>query len=207
MPEASVKSEAWYPVKCDMVVKKVVIDESVAGGRTLRTEVCREFASDNRSGNLDFTAMKASWLSKLNPLKKTGSLVIWLKNRLAAEHLLESGQALFGGGAYGAFCSRYEPSTVDRLCYNCNTYGHLQGMCRKATKCGRCAGGHQTRDCQSQDLHKCAVCAGSHRTSDWQCRRHPHHKRFLANQARHSQVSQMSVTDQAMETGTQASSL
>lgn len=183
MPQASVKSDAWFPVKCDMVVKRAVIDEKVEGGRTLRKEVCAEFAIDNRHENIDFTALRASWLSKMNPWKKTGSLVVWLKSKLAADHLLEVGQALFGGGAYGAFCSRYEPSTADRLCFNCNTYGHLQGTCKKATKCGKCCGAHQSRECTSQDPPRCAVCAGTHRSSDWQCKRHPYHKRYMATQA------------------------
>ena len=184
MPEARLRSEEWYPVKCDMVVKRAVLDGTVEGGRTLRKEVCAEFAQDNCSDNIDFTAMKASWLSKIDPRKKTGSLVIWLKNKLAADYLLRTGQALFGGGAYGAFCSRYEPSTVDKLCFNCNAYGHLQGACRRAARCGKCSGAHQTWDCQNQGPLKCAVCAGQHRSSDWQCRRHPHHKRYLAAQAR-----------------------
>jgi hypothetical protein len=182
MPEAKVKSEEWYPIKCDMVVKRVVLDETADGGRTLRKGVCTEFAQDNSSGSMDFTAMKASWLSKIDPRKKTGSLVIWLKNKLAADHLLHTGQALFGGGAYGAFCSRYEPSTADKLCFNCNAYGHLQGSCRRPARCGKCTGAHQTRDCNSQDPPKCAVCAGQHRSSDWQCVRHPHHRRYMAAQ-------------------------
>lgn len=182
MPQASVKSDAWFPVKCDMVVKRAVLDGDIQGGRTLRKEVCAEFAMDNRQEGMDFTAMKATWISKINPLKKTGSLVIWLKSRLAADHLLKAGQALFGGGAYGAFCSTYEPSTADKLCFNCNTYGHLQGTCRKPTRCGKCSGAHQSRDCTSVDPPKCAVCAGTHRSSDWQCKRHPYHKRYLATQ-------------------------
>jgi hypothetical protein len=40
---------------------------------------------------MDFTAIKASWLSKIDPRKKTGSLAIWLKNKLAAKHLLSTG--------------------------------------------------------------------------------------------------------------------
>ena len=184
MPEAKLRSEEWYPIKCDMVVKRAVLDGTVEGGRTLRKEVCAEFAHDNCSDNIDFTAMKASWLSRLDPRKKTGSLVIWLKNKLAADHLLCTGQALFGGGAYGAFCSRYEPSTADKLCFNCNAYGHLQGSCRRAARCGKCTGAHQTRDCNSHEPPKCAVCAGQHRSSDWQCVRHPHHRRYLAAQRR-----------------------
>jgi hypothetical protein len=180
MPQASVKSETWYPVKCDMVAKSAVLDTTVSNGRSLRKEVCAEFAADNREGNLGFTAMKANWLSRLDPWKKTGSLVIWLKRRMAAEHLLKRGEVLFGGGACDAFCSRFETSTADKLCFNCNTYGHLQSACRKSTKCGKCTGAHQTRDCQSEGPLKCAVCAGPHRVSDWQCRRHPNHKRYLA---------------------------
>ena len=182
MPEARLRSEEWYPVKCDMVVKRAVLDGTVEGDRTLRKEVCTEFAHDNGSDSMDFTAMKASWLSRVDPRKKTGSLVIWLKNKLAADHLLRTGQVLFGGGAYGAFCSRYEPSTADKLCFNCNAYGHLQGSCRRAARCGKCTGAHQTRDCNSQEPPKCAVCAGQHRSSDWQCVRHPHHRRYLAAQ-------------------------
>lgn len=182
MPQASVKSDAWFPVKCDMVVKRAVINSDVQGGRTLRKEVCAEFAMDNRHEDMDFTAMKAVWISRMNPLKKTGSLVIWLKSRLAADYLLKAGQALFGGGAYGAFCSAYEPSTADKLCFNCNAYGHLQGTCRRAARCGKCSGTHQSRDCTSVDPPKCAVCAGTHRSSDWQCKRHPYHKRYLATQ-------------------------
>lgn len=179
MPAASVKSEAWYPVKCDMVVKSAVLDETVEGGRALRREVCDEFARDNMSEGLDFTAMKASWLCRSNPEKKTGSLVVWLKCQSAAAHLLRTGQALFGG-AYGAFCSRYKPCTANKLCFNCNTYGHLQGACKKPTKCGICAGAHQTRECRNTGTPKCAVCAGSHRSSDWQCKPHPQHKKYLA---------------------------
>ncbi len=47
MPEASVKSEAWYPVKCDMVSQHAVIHETMEGGRSLCKEVCTEFAVDN----------------------------------------------------------------------------------------------------------------------------------------------------------------
>ncbi|GIZ36536.1 hypothetical protein CKM354_000000700 [Cercospora kikuchii] len=166
-PEAHVKSDAWYPIKCDMISKQAVLDTTVEGRRSLRSDVCAEFAVDNQRDDMDFTATKASWLSKMDPRKRTGSLVIWLKNKVAADYLLKAGQALFGSGAYGAFCSRYEPSTADKMCFNCNAYGHLQGACHRATRCGKCTGPHQTRDCQSTDPPKCAVCAGGHRSSDW----------------------------------------
>jgi hypothetical protein len=52
----------------------------------------------------DFTAMKVHWLSKADVTKKVGSLVIWLKNKLAADYLLRNGTAIFG--ATGAYCSK-----------------------------------------------------------------------------------------------------
>jgi hypothetical protein len=48
--------------------------------------------------------MKANWLSKPDLAKKVGSLVIWLKNKLTAEHLLQLGTVTFG--VTGAYCSK-----------------------------------------------------------------------------------------------------
>ena len=50
-----------------MVAKSAVIDPTVDGQRTLRREICAEFAVDNRSEDVDFTVMKARWLSKVSP--------------------------------------------------------------------------------------------------------------------------------------------
>ncbi|TKA65781.1 hypothetical protein B0A49_10431, partial [Cryomyces minteri] len=58
MPLASVKSEEWYPIKCDMVSKRAVMDAAINDGRTLRTEVCNEFKEDNSTEGIDCTAHK-----------------------------------------------------------------------------------------------------------------------------------------------------
>lgn len=152
-----------------MVAKSAMIDPAVDGERTLRKQVCSKFAVDNRSEDVDFTVMKARWLSKVGPWKKTGSLVVWLKSKLAADSLLKSGEGIFGGWACWAYCSRYEPDTADKLCFDCNTHGHLQGKCRKTTRCGKCAGEHANWECRNEGRAKCALCAGSHRSSDWKC--------------------------------------
>jgi hypothetical protein len=94
-----------------MVAERAVLDGQAPVGRTLRQEVCAEFARDNAMDGLDFAAMKASWLSKLDPRKANRSIVIWLKSKTAAEWLLQAGQALFGRGA-------------SKVCYNYNVYGH-----------------------------------------------------------------------------------
>jgi hypothetical protein len=80
------------------------MDGEAGDGKTLRKDVCQAFKKDNAKDGHDFTAMKAKWLSKLDLAKKVGSLVIWLKSKLAAEHLLQSGTVIFS--ATGAYCSK-----------------------------------------------------------------------------------------------------
>lgn len=190
MPHAKVLSEPWYPIKCDMVAKRAVLDDQTPEGRSLREEVCAEFARENATAGLDFTAMKASWLSKSDPRKANGSLVIWLKSKAAAEWLLQTGQAVFGGGAYGAFCSKYLQENSSKVCYNCNAYGHTQTNCRRVTRCGNCSGGHQTRDCTGSAALKCPACMGAHTIKDWCCRHQPAHKKYLAQLPKEPAASQ-----------------
>ncbi|KAK3618894.1 hypothetical protein LTR56_024365 [Elasticomyces elasticus] len=128
--------------------------------------------------------MEASWLSKINPRKKTGSLVIWLKSKLAANHLLCAGQALFGGGAYGAFCSRYEPSTADKLCFNCNAH-HAEepqgvasalALIRPATAKAR--------------IRQSVRCVPDNTAAQTGSVRHSHHRRYLAMQKKTAAATQ-----------------
>jgi hypothetical protein len=88
-----------------MVVKQVVIDEK-AEDKTLKSTVCQEFSKDNVVEGYDFTVMKVHWLSKADVKKRTGLLVIWLKDRLTANYLLQAGTAIFG--ATGAYYSKWE---------------------------------------------------------------------------------------------------
>jgi hypothetical protein len=103
---ARLKSDEWYPVKCDGVAKQIVLDETARDGRTLRQGVLDKFKEDNSTGDIDCTAMKSSWLSRNYPNKTVGSLVIYLKAKKAADYLLSLGNAVFG--PVGATCSRFE---------------------------------------------------------------------------------------------------
>ena len=180
MPGARPKTEAWYPIKCDSVPKRAVLDSTGEDKKTLRREVGEEFSRDNSIDGDKCEVMRATWLSKDVAEKKAGSMVVWLKSKLSAERLLASGSVLFG--AYGSFCSRYIQTEAQGTCYNCNTYGHKQAACKRPKRCGTCAGPHDTRECTNSAHPKCAVCAGTHTVRDWACPRHPQHKRFLAKQ-------------------------
>jgi hypothetical protein len=79
----------------------MVIDREVGDRKTLKKDVYQVFTKDNARDGHDFTAIKVYWLSKSDLIKKVGSLVIWLKSKLEAEHLLQSGTAIFSViGAY-----------------------------------------------------------------------------------------------------------
>lgn len=144
-------------------------------------------------------AMKVTWPSKMDRPNRTAWLAKWLKSKLAAGHLFGIGNALSRRGAYGANFPGHEVSTADKLCFGCSTCEHRQGACRRATRCGKCTGIHQTRDCHRQDPLKCAACLGQHRSSDWQCRRHPHHKRHLAVRAKMATGKRRATKSEDME--------
>jgi hypothetical protein len=181
MPGTRVKGEEWFPVKCDMVAKQAVIDDKAGDGKTLRKDVCQAFTKDNAKDGHDFTAMKANWLSKPDLAKKVGSLVIWLKSKLAAEHLLQSGTVIFG--ATGAYCSKWERREDNLPCFNCNKYGHKQASCTSAPKCALCSGKHSRLTCPRPTELCCPACnKEGHSVFDWQCRLHPNHWKYTGMQ-------------------------
>jgi hypothetical protein len=173
IPEACMRGEQWYPVKCDCVAKNDVMDLERDDGKTLRTGVLSEFKEQNSTDTVDCTAMKVAWLSKKQSRKRVGSLVIWMKQPAAAEHLLQRGMARFR--APGAFCSKFEQRESLDLCYNCNRYGHKQVNCTHQKKCGICSNQHDTRNCSQRDSPRCPACKGDHPIFDRKCKFHPKH--------------------------------
>lgn len=111
-------------------------------------------------------------------------MVLWLKTKAAADWLLQTRQALFGGGAYAAFCTRYLQDTSSKVCYSCKAYGYTQTVCRRTTRCGNCSGSHQTRDCTGTTPLKCPACMGAHTVKDWCYKHHLAHKKYLAQMSR-----------------------
>lgn len=67
------------------------------------------------------TAMKATWLSKVDVAKRVGSL-LWLKNRMDADYMLRTGTMVFG--AIGACCSSFAVKDNGGPCYYYNRYEH-----------------------------------------------------------------------------------
>lgn len=163
-----------------MVAKQAVLDRSVADDKTLCQTVCQNFSKDNQAEGIDFTAAKVHWLSKTDYKKKVGSLVIWLKSKFAADHLLSTGTAIFG--ATGAYCSKWELREKELPCFNCNRYGHNQAECKSKTRCALCSKEHSRHNCPKDTL-KCPSCgADGHSVMDRQCPHHPNNWKFVGKQ-------------------------
>jgi hypothetical protein len=198
MPGTRIKGEEWYPVKCDMVAKQAVLDKKASDDKTLKTTVCQDFGKDNVVEGHDFTVMKAHWLSKADITKKVGSLVIWLKNKLAADHLLRNGTAIFG--ATRAYCSKWERREDNLPCFNCNTYGHKQASCKSLPRCVLCSRQHSRHNCtHPTELRYPACDKVGHSVFDWQCQLHPSHWKYRGQQKakkaeKADQASRMAAT-------------
>jgi hypothetical protein len=110
-------------------------------------------------------------------MKKVGSLVIWLKNKLAADYLLRNGTAIFG--ATGAYCSKWERREDNLPCFNCNRYGHKQAAYKAAPRCALCSRQHSRHNCTHPTELKCPACnKAGHSVFDWQCQLHPSHWKY-----------------------------
>jgi hypothetical protein len=180
MPGARVKGEQWYPVKCDSVVKQCVLDDEINDGKTLKKDILKDFKVDNGCEAAECTAVKATWLSKIDAAKRVGSLVIWLKNKVDADYLLRTGTAMFG--ATGAFCSQFVVKDNSGPCYRCNRYGHKQASCTSHVRCAICSKGHRRDECGNKDNPKCPACGEAHTIFDWACRLHPQHWKYVGQQ-------------------------
>jgi hypothetical protein len=102
---------------------------------------------------------------KDKPLGQHASLGIWFDTLTGAEWAIKNG-LLFG--------QRYIGSVVpyrhkERRCHNCQSPGHMAWACRKATRCGHCAGNHNRQQCPPDTTPKCIECEGQHPTGSKEC--------------------------------------
>jgi hypothetical protein len=123
-----------------MVAKQAVLDRTSIDDKTLSSSVCENFKKGNATEGIDFSATKALWLSKEDYKKQVRSPVIWMKSKLAADHLFKTGMAIFG--ATGAYCSKWEVKGNEYPCFNCHKPGHRQVECKSVIRCVLCSGPH-----------------------------------------------------------------
>ena len=177
VPGTRIQEAQWSPIKLDGVPKAGILQDD---GRTLVNDSGATFAKDNSTHEIDSTVMRAPWLSRPDPLRKLGSLVIWLKSESTAQALLRCGSAMLG--AVGVYCSKYESRNATLPCFNCGDYRHKQASCKNTKRCAICSKGHDWRSCTNQSAPKYPSCQGSHSAFDWCRAHHPKHRGFLAKQ-------------------------
>ena len=183
IPGSRIQPAEWGAIKLDGVPKTGALQED---GKTIIDSFAETFQKDNTTEGVDATVMQARWLSRPDPVRKLGSLVIWLRNKGAAERLLELGTAMLG--AVGVFCSRYEARNQHMPCFNCGDYRHKQATCKSAKKCAICSEPHDWRACPNKDKPKCPQCGGEHRAFDDECPRHPRHKAHRTQQQKNTKT-------------------
>lgn len=158
-------------IKLDGVPKIGTLKED---GKTVLDTFAETFMEANALDGVNTTVMQTRSLSRPDPLRKLGSIAVWLRSRGAAEHFLSFGSAMLG--AVGVFCSKYEARNATHPCFNCGDYRHKQASCKKAKRCAICSECHDWRACKHKGAPKCRTCSGAHRAVDVECPHHPRHR-------------------------------
>ena len=89
---------------------------------------------------------KAHWLKA--PTGAHGSLILEVNTPEDANALINKG---FNHDLLVHPCEVYHQHLRIQQCYNCQGFGHQSRACKALTKCGRCALGHQSKDCPKKD--------------------------------------------------------
>lgn len=106
------------------------------------------------------TIRKAAWLKRTkSPGKKTGSLIVWFDRAEQADIAISKG-----------IMWKYELKATEIFrsgfrvmqCFNCQKYGHIAKACSTGSKCGGCAGDHNTRACPGKQEVRCCNCGRRH---------------------------------------------
>jgi hypothetical protein len=117
----------------------------------------------------NITVARVALLTKKpkNPSAPTHSIVIFTECPNEADNLICSGLKIMGR-IHSA--KRFVPQAQLKQCYNCQGYGHKAYMCTRQTKCGKCAGDHETRKCEAPvNELQCTNCKENHAAWHHEC--------------------------------------
>lgn len=110
---------------------------------------------------------RATWLKRTKQQGKTaGSLIVWFENADHADKAIAKG-----------IMWRFELRTTEIFrsgfralqCFNCQRFGHIAKTCTAEAKCGKCSGGHNTRECSGKHEVRCCNCGKKHTAWDQSC--------------------------------------
>jgi hypothetical protein len=103
-----------------------------------------------------------------NEAAPTQSIVLFVPDIDHAVKLTEEGIRIGYKHHQGV---KYAPQTQIKRCFKCQDFGHKAMGCTRPTKCSKCGGDHDTRECVSTES-KCANCGdANHRAWHRECPR------------------------------------
>lgn len=92
--------------------------------------------------------VRMRWLSdNMNTAKKAGSIVLWFATKELADQITYPG--LFLDYDYHRV-TRFKPYPAQ--CFKFLQMGHYGKWCRQKSRCGKCDGGHMTKDCVDEKM-------------------------------------------------------
>jgi len=102
---------------------------------------------------------------ELSTKTKHCSIVIYFKNYYTANKCITN-------GCYINYVhyqpKRFVPQFQIIQCFNCYEYGHRAANCKRKPRCGKCAGKHNTKECNSTTV-QCALCKNPHEAWRHEC--------------------------------------
>jgi hypothetical protein len=91
---------------------------------------------------------------------KSTSAILYLKNQESQIAAILNGLVI-EGRKYAT--QIYDQGLQIPQCFKCQGWGHTQSTCHREVSCGRCAGRHNTRECQEDSSKaKCTNCGKKH---------------------------------------------
>ncbi|KAI0992834.1 hypothetical protein K3495_g15350 [Podosphaera aphanis] len=96
---------------------------------------------------------------QIKPGKSSGSVILWIEQAEHADKVIDEGLMWkYENKAAEIFRSGFR--TLQ--CFNCQRYGHVALHCIADSKCGHCAGTHNTRNCPGKQDARCCNCRKKH---------------------------------------------
>ncbi|KAI0994241.1 hypothetical protein K3495_g13939 [Podosphaera aphanis] len=123
-------------------------------------EHLKELQRANELYVMGMRIVRATWLKKnKQPGKSSGSVILWIEQAGHADKVIDKGLMWkYENKAAEIFRSGFR--TLQ--CFNCQRYGHVALHCTADSKCGHCAGTHNTRNCPGKQDARCCNCGKKH---------------------------------------------
>ena len=92
--------------------------------------------------------------------KKRSSLIVYLATEEARDRVVKDGLTIKGLWHH---VKLWAQTLHSPRCFKCNRWGHTQTAWASQTRCGHCAGPHNTKDCTQPKKSSCVNCGRRHK--------------------------------------------